>query len=243
MITNGKSRRIAIVSVAAFAVTVGLVSAAGAASSRSSNLETASVAIPLAPGSSAVDEAIRARHAVHWSVRANGVATATSNCDGCSASALTMQVVYARYAGKVTANNVATAWSACSGCRSIALSFQLIVSRKGTSLTVANRALALNAACVSCHTTSAAIQVVTVSPRVRELSARALARIQSTLESQLASGSAPQASTFAAPAAGPNAVPETLPSELTAKTNQIQSIVASDLGSTSTTHNIQVRTS
>ncbi len=234
-----------VLAAVAAVVTVSGSSVAGADDGPSrSDVETASVAIPGTPGANAQDESTRYRRANSRAVRADSVATATSDCDGCSASAVTLQIVYAHNARTLTADNVATAWSTCTNCSATALSVQVVISRQAGTITAANRSLALNAVCVGCETTAAAIQIVIVSPHPREPSRSALARseaLRDQLQAQLHPASRAHLAQPTTPTgrAAPTTTP--VPPAMTTTTEQIQSILAADLRATSARHDIQLR--
>ena len=240
-------RRKAGIALAAAAVVVTLSAStvAGADDGPSrSDLETASVAIPGTPGANAQDESTLYRRANSHAVRADSVATATSDCDGCSASAITLQIVYAHNARALTADNVATAWSTCTNCRATALSVQVVIGRQAGMITAANRSLALNAACVGCETTAAAIQIILVSPSLREPSGSALARseaLRDELEAQLHLAPRARSARPATPT-GRAAPTAPVPPAISATTEQIQSILSADLGAISARHDIQLHT-
>ncbi|MBT1002316.1 hypothetical protein KIH31_06845 [Paenarthrobacter sp. DKR-5] len=143
-------------------------------------VETASTAVPTAAGPVRADSA---QESARTHGKAVAVSVATSNCNGCSATATTFQVVY-NGGSDVAADNSATASSSCSGCSSSAVSVQLVVARHGR-LTVNNRALALNTRCTRCSTTAAALQFVIAGGSRRDLSERAEALI-AQLQRQLA---------------------------------------------------------
>lgn len=144
---------------------------------RSRSLDTVASAIPTPADPTATDTAEAAMHTAKAGSKAVASAVATSNCDGCDASATTFQVVYLDGRGDAAADNTAAAWSSCTGCRASAVSVQLVVARRAEALTVNNRALALNVACTGCVTSAAAIQFVIAGGSRRELSEQARALI------------------------------------------------------------------
>lgn len=241
-------RRIAGIALAAVAAVV-TISSSGAADAfdgpARADIESASAAIPVKPGATAQDESTRYRRVNARNVRADSVATATSNCDGCSASSATLQIVYARYARTLAADNVATAWSTCKNCSSSAVSLQVVVVRPGGTITAANRSTAFNVACVGCKTNAAAIQIVIVAPSRHDPSQSALVRCQGLRDELLAELHAqPQSRARSAVPASPGgpAAPTTapVPPAMVSTTAQIQSILASDLGATSARNDIQL---
>lgn len=153
------------------------------------NIEAASAAIPAQAGDTVGDVSQHVDRLGRRTIRASAVATSSAVCDGCTATAVTMQVIYARSIRSMRIDNVAAAWSACTGCRASALSLQVVITRKAGDITAGNRALAVNATCLDCRTASAAVQIVVVSPSNRELSQSDLSEIESLrgqLEAQLA---------------------------------------------------------
>ncbi|HLN79245.1 MAG TPA: hypothetical protein VK204_19535 [Nocardioidaceae bacterium] len=113
----------------------------------------------------AVDAAYRAVRVPYRRVKADTTANASATCDGCSADATALQILYLDGESGSTVDNVAAAWSRCRGCRATALSVQVVVVRGRPSIQANNRALAVNAACRHCHTASAAFQVVVAGER------------------------------------------------------------------------------
>jgi hypothetical protein len=210
-------------------------------------VESASSAIPGAPGATAQDESIRYRQVNARTVRADSVATATSSCDGCTASTVTLQFLYARNARTLTANNVAVAWSSCTNCSATALSVQVVIAHRAGTITAGNRSLSLNVVCAGCNSSAAAIQIVIVTPSHRDPSQAALARSEDLRAQLLAELHAlPQSRARSAVPATPNgrAAPTTapVPPSMVTTTEQIQTILALDLGATSARHDIQLRT-
>jgi hypothetical protein len=242
-------RRIAGISLAAAAaiVTITSSSAAGADGPARADVESASSAIPGAPGATAQDESIRYRQINARTVRADSVATATSSCDGCTASTVTLQFIYARNARTLTANNVAVAWSSCTNCSATALSVQVVIAHRAGTVTAGNRSLSLNVVCAGCNSSAAAIQIVIVTPSHRDPSQAALARSEDLRAQLLAELHAlPLSRARSAVPATPNgrATPTTapVPPSMVNTTEQIQTILARDLGATSARHDIQLRT-
>jgi hypothetical protein len=210
-------------------------------------VESASSAIPGAPGATAQDESIRYRQVNARTVRADSVATATSSCDGCTASTVTLQFIYARNARTLTANNVAVAWSSCTNCSATALSVQVVIAHRAGTVAAGNRSLSLNVVCAGCNSSAAAIQIIIVTPSHRDPSQAALARSEDLRAQLLAELHAlPLSRARSAVPATPNgrATPTTapVPPSMVTTTEQIQTILALDLGATSARHDIQLRT-
>ncbi|WP_125610270.1 hypothetical protein [Specibacter cremeus] len=149
-----------------------------------SSLDAASSAIPSTANPTVGDNAVATARTSSSAAKAVASSVATSNCDGCSGTSTTFQVVY--FTGTAaTGDNTAAAWSSCTGCTSSAVSVQLVVARRAQPLTVNNRALALNSGCVDCNTSAAAIQFVIAGGSYRELSSQAKALI-SEIQAELA---------------------------------------------------------
>jgi hypothetical protein len=185
MITHG--RRLAAEAILVTACLMfGATGATQASSRHLDDLDLASSADPAPPHISDVDLAVSFDRAHGRKVKADAAATASTTCDNCTGKATTVQVIYLGNTRHASTHNVATAWSSCRDCRATAVSVQLVVMRPGTSLTARNRALAVNAACESCATTSAAYQLIVVTKSARMLSPDGKARLQE-LASQLAS--------------------------------------------------------
>lgn len=155
------------------------------------SLDVASSAIPTS-AQPLVTDAARADTALYpGSGKAVANAVATSNCDGCSGTATTLQVVSAQDGGAAIADNVATAWSSCSNCSSSSVSVQIVTGSKASAVAVNNRSLALNVACSSCTTSAIALQFVVIGGSQQELSAatKALVRqIEQELGVKLSAG-------------------------------------------------------
>ncbi len=232
--------------VAAAIVTITSSSAAGADGPARTDVESASSAIPGAPGATAQDESIRYRRVNARTVRADSVATAMSSCDGCTASTVTLQFIYARNVRTLTANNVAVAWSSCTNCSATALSLQVVIAHHAGTVTAGNRSLSLNVVCAGCNSSAAAIQIVIVTPSHREPSQAALARSEDFRAELLAELHAlPLSRARSAVPATPNgraaSTTAPVPPSMVNTTEQIQTILARDLGATSARHDIQLR--
>jgi hypothetical protein len=224
--------------VAATLVVDGSASAQGWGGAK--DIEAASAAIPAQAGDTSKDLSVHVDRPGRRTVRASAVATSSATCNGCRASAVTMQVIYARTIRTLRIDNVAAAWSSCTGCQSSALSLQVVIARRAGGITAGNRALAVNAACVGCMTASAAVQIVVVSPSNRELTKSDLVGLES-LRKQLAAQLVPPATSRAQMfgKASPRAAQQ---QALTSATTQIQALITNALGGTSGQHNIQVQT-
>ena len=174
---------------------------------------------------------IRARAS---NTKATAVAAATTDCDGCSGEATTLQIVYFDGSGPVTADNVANAISQCSGCVGSAVSVQVVIASKADQLIVNNRAVALNVECAGCQTSSIALQFVLVGGSRRDLSAAAkdlTGQLQDVLAGKVATAAqAPQAQARASAEA-----------ETTSIADQLQAVLVKDTGSTTVQRTIDVQ--
>jgi hypothetical protein len=201
----------------------------------------AAVAIPVAPGTNADDNAIRFETAHGHNAKIDGVATSALSCNRCSAHALTVQVVYAHRTHALVADNVATAWaSQCAGCSGWAVSLQIVVARSANTVTAANRALAFTTVCDQCNVRAAAVQIVVIAASDRELTPAQVESIQ-TLYNRLAGTLTPAASPALNRAYATQATPNAAATTITATANQIQATVAASLHATSATHSVVVR--
>jgi hypothetical protein len=247
-------RRILLRGATICAALVGLIAATTGAASADygrygGNLEAASAAIPAQAGDVANDSSNRVERPWGGSIRGSAVATSSATCDGCRATAVTMQVIYTRHVKAMTVDNVAAAWSSCASCSGSALSLQVVIARRAGLVRANNRSLALNVACVQCTTAAAAVQIVVIAPTMRELSRKALNEI-TALRDQLAAELAARLPAVSAAPARPQLqiqgrtapVTPTAQLSLTGATDELQSVIAADLGATSASHDLQVRT-
>jgi hypothetical protein len=97
-------------------------------------------------------------------------ASASADCDDCSATATALHIVYLDRPTDATLDNITVAWSHCTACSSTAVSVQVVVLRKPQAVRANNHALAVNAACDGCRTAAAAYQLVVVGDRRDRLS-------------------------------------------------------------------------
>jgi hypothetical protein len=230
--------------------------ASSADTGASGGTDAVAVAIPVQPGDARQATSDRVVDPWGRAIRATAVATTSVTCDGCTGMAVTTQVLYAGRVTSIRPDNVAAAWSQCTGCSGYALSLQVVIARSVRSVTAGNRSLAVNAACLRCHTAAAAVQIIVVTPLVRELSDSALQQIAALrdalveqLQAQLNAAPATQtgAGTAGSTAAqgsaralsrGAGAVP----AGLQAGATRIQQIVAGDLHATPAGTDVVVRT-
>jgi hypothetical protein len=201
----------------------------------------AAVAIPVKPGTNADDSTTRFQTAHGWTAKIDSVATSSLGCDGCSAHAATVHVVYVPRTHAVVADNVATAWaSECAGCNGWALSLQIVVARSAGAVTAANRALSFTTVCDHCTVRAAAVQIVVIAASGRELTPGQMDSVQA-LYNQIAGMLTPAASPSTTGVRAAQATPNTTATTITAKTNQIQAMVAASLHATSAKHSVAVR--
>jgi hypothetical protein len=208
---------------------------------RQRDFTSAGVAIPVKPGTSADDSTTRFQTAHGWSAKIDTVATASLGCDGCSAHASTVHIVYAPHTHALVADNVATAWaSECAGCSGWALSLQIVVARSADAVTAANRALSFTTVCDHCTVRAAAVQIVVITTSGRQLTPGQMDSIQA-LYNQIAGTLTPAASPSTTGARAAQATPNQAATTITATATQIQAIVAASLYATSATHSVAVR--
>lgn len=134
-----------------------------------------------------VDRVVTVGRLHGWGAGAVSRSTAgsTADCDGCTAEATTLAVVYGNSPGQVRAANLATSTTtACSDCGTVSISVQVILLRRAGTVQADNRASAVNAGCTGCRASSAAYQTVVVDPRGRPLSSHDLAVLRDWVEDQ-----------------------------------------------------------
>jgi hypothetical protein len=152
-------------------------------------------------------------------------ATASADCDDCSATATALHIVYLDRPSDATLDNVAVAWSLCTGCSSTTVSVQVVVLRKPQSVRANNHALAVNAACDGCQTAAAAYQLVVVGDRRDRLSRSDEEALREWVASQAAAMSAeptPGAAGASTVALGPSPL------------DQLEALLADGLGGATT---------
>lgn len=154
-----------LVSIAAV-VTAGLsLNASSAVGSGPPPVNVSAVAIATSARPTATESAFDAGRLTGSRGSSEVTSTAVSDCDDCTATSVSVGVVYGDAPRPVEAENVASAWSSgCTNCASASVSVQVVVLRRPGATVVNNRSLAANAACVSCTASSAAFQLVLVSP-------------------------------------------------------------------------------
>ncbi len=142
---------------------------------RVGDLDVTAVAVATPAEPSATDEALEVARLGGRSGTVQSSSTATSDCEGCSATGSAVTVVYANGRGATRADNVAHAWSTCVGCTSGTVSVQVVVLRHAGTLYATNRAFAANVACEGCTTSAEAYQLVVVAPGGKAFDRRDLA--------------------------------------------------------------------
>ncbi len=227
---------------------------AGAHGTQPRHLEAASTAIPSRVGATAHGTIWHVQQSRARAVNVDATATSSADCDGCAADAVTLQVVYAGRAGAVVGGNAAVAWtSGCTACRGWALSVQVVVTGSASEEHVGNRALALTAGCRSCAAGAVAVQLVAVVGAAESdggLSSRALAQIvalRDQLAAQLAASTWPPAGRAPAGRAYPQgraipgaAAPAQAQGAAATAAADMEAVLASDLGTTATSRDVQV---
>lgn len=201
----------------------------------------AAVAIPVQPGTNANDSTIRFQTAHGWTAKIDSVATSSLSCDGCSAQASTVHVVYAPRTSALVADNVATAWaSECAGCSGWALSLQIVVARSASEVTAANRALSFTTLCDHCSVRAAAVQIVVIATSGRQLTPGQMDSVQA-LYNQIAATLTPTASPTTTAARAAQATSNGTATTINAKAYEIQAMVAASLHATSARRSVSVR--
>ena len=155
------------------------------AGDRDLDVTVVSVATPAEP--SATDEAVVVDRLHGRSSTVQSSSTATSDCDGCSATASAVTVTYVNGSGSARVDNVAHTWSsACRDCTSSGVSVQVVVLRRAGTVHATNRAFAANAACEGCTSSAAAYQLVVLAPGGRAFDRRTLAELTEWARAQAA---------------------------------------------------------
>lgn len=133
-----------------------------------------------------VDRVVKVGRLHGWGAgAARSTAGSTADCDGCTAKATTLAVVYGNSPNQVRAANLATSTTtACTDCGTVSISVQIILLRRAGTVQADNRASAVNAGCTGCRASSAAYQTVVIDPRGRPLSSHDLAVLRDWVEDQ-----------------------------------------------------------
>lgn len=179
-------KRVAI--VASVVVAAGALSsvapAASDADSRHDSLDLTSIAISTSAQPQVRDDAFDNVRLHGRSADAETSSAANAECDGCTATATTLGVVYVDQGRAAKLDNVATAWDSCTDCRTASVSVQVVVVRRAQQVTANNRALAVNAACNGCQASAAAYQLVMLEPRGKRLSGRDIQALRDWVTAQ-----------------------------------------------------------
>lgn len=181
-----------------------------------------------------VDTAFRVTRVAYRRIKGDATAQASALCDGCTAHAQALHIVFLDWGSGGVVNNVATAWSRCSGCRSSALSVQVVVVRGRLGIEAHNRALAVNADCEGCLAASAAFQIVVAGherPRLSRADLRELRRWTIAQSAALRQG------------AGMNGVAARTAGKIGsgAQLSELSRLVNNALGTTTLRTNVQLR--
>lgn len=110
----------------------------------------------------------------HGEANVDSTASSSADCDGCTADATLVHVVYLDRPTETTLDNVTVASSQCSDCRATAISVQVVVLRSPQLVRANNRAMAVNVGCEGCLAAAAAFQLVVVGSRWERVSPAAL---------------------------------------------------------------------
>jgi hypothetical protein len=161
-------------SAAGLLAVLATVSATEHSEHRERALDVAVIAIASTAQPQASDDAVEVARLGGRATTVQSDAVATSDCDGCDATASAVTVTYVDGARSARVDNVAHAWSSCVGCGATSVSVQVVVLRRALDLHANNRAFAANVACDGCTTTAVAYQLVVVAPGQRTFSRRAL---------------------------------------------------------------------
>lgn len=176
-------RRVAVV-LAAVLATGALASASSGADGRHDRLDLTSIAISTSAQPQVRDNAFDSERLHGRTSDAETSATANAECDGCTATATTLGIVYVDGGRAANLDNVATAWDSCTDCTTASVSVQVVVVRRAQQVTANNRALALNVACQSCRSSAAAYQIVLLEPHGKRLSGNDVQALQNWVQAQ-----------------------------------------------------------
>lgn len=235
--THARVVRLAVAGVAGIAAALVVAGSTSADPSARRDFSAVALVIPVRPGTNLEDNATRIETAGGHRSKIESVATSSLNCDGCSAHASTVHVVYAPRPDAVEADNVATAWaSGCAGCSGWALSLQIVVAKSAGDVTAANSALAFTTGCANCAVNAAAVQIVVVAPNERRLTSRQIDAILALYRDYSGALGAAASPSRARAQAAPNQT-----TTITATTQRIRALVAAGLHATSSKYAVTVR--
>lgn len=203
------------------------------------DLDAASTAIPTEAQPTVQSTTKSLLRAGASNTKATAVAAGSTECDGCSGTATTLQVVYFDGAGTVSADNVANAISLCPTCSTgpvtAAVSVQVVIARRADQVVVNNRSFAANVNCTGgCQTKACALQFVLVGGTRKDLSAASkdlIGRLQDALAGKLAATAGQPSVQARASAEGATA----------SIADQLQAVLVKDTGSTTVQRNIDVQ--
>ncbi|BCT75327.1 hypothetical protein SCMU_11690 [Sinomonas cyclohexanicum] len=167
---------------------------------------------------------------------ASASATVQNNCEGCSGSATTLQVLTSPGVSTLRADNVVNARTTGNNATSTAISIQVIATADARKIVANNSSTALNVGCTGCVTNGAAIQFILVGVKQRELSSTArsvVSHIEEALAASLdANAKAP---------AGPSLKAAKARTSTDEAVRQAAAVIAADTGA-QVTANVDVKT-
>lgn len=118
-------------------------------------------------------------------LKADAVASTVTGCHGCRGASSVLQVLSVPGPASARFDNVASAWTQdCWDCTATALAVQVVVIGPGTRARPGNRSLSVDSACATCHTATAAFQVVVQVDDVARLPDAALAEVTAWFDQQ-----------------------------------------------------------
>jgi hypothetical protein len=193
-------RRVAVV-LATVLATGALASASSGADGRHDRLDLTSIAISSSAQPQVRDNAFDSERLLGRTADAETSSSANAECDGCTATATTLGIVYVDAGRAANLENVATAWDSCANCTTASVSVQVVVVRRAQRVTANNRALALNVDCQSCRASAAAYLIVLLEPHGKRLSGKDVQALQTWVQGQAnaMTGASQQSTLRAAP--------------------------------------------
>lgn len=223
---NPRTRRLApVAALAALLLVVSAIPSSQAHSRlpRTTEVDLTATVIAYEDSPQVTDNAYNEGWRPHRQVQAETTATGTVDCDGCSGTATSLQILYLSRPRAATLENVATAWTSCTDCSTTSVSVQVVVVRSVRELHANNRALAVSADCEGCRTASVAYQLVVVDRRADRLSAEARNELKAFVAEQAATAGMASVSGRLRSAA---------PTESAIELDELATLVNADLGST-----------
>lgn len=185
------------------------------------SLDLAAAAVTGPDSEHVSDDAYDLVRSGHREANVDSTASSSADCDGCSADATLVHVVYLDRPTETTLDNVAMAWSWCTDCRTTALSVQVVVLRSPQLVRANNRAMAVNVGCKGCLAAAAAFQLVVVGSRWERVSPGALDELRRWAAEKAAA-------LRVEPSAGASPVGLEEPAE--AALDQLEALVSEELG-------------